>query len=96
METEAQVTRPCCGARVGADAEIPPELKAQMGRAPIARHCDVCFLLDGDLSPKAVMYCKLCDAFMCEPCRKSPWRRLGAKIARHMRKSLNGNRMLGL
>jgi hypothetical protein len=94
-ETQTVATKPCCGARVGADSEIPPELKAQMGRAPVARHCDVCFLLDNDLTPKAVMYCKLCDAFMCEPCRKSTWRRAGAAIARQMRKFTHVNRVFG-
>jgi hypothetical protein len=92
MENETQ-NRPCCGAQVGADENVPADLKEKMGRAATTRHCDVCFLLDGNLTPKQVLYCKLCDAFMCEPCRKSPGRRLGAKIARTMRKILNGNRM---
>ncbi|HMD55582.1 MAG TPA: hypothetical protein VKJ65_13625 [Phycisphaerae bacterium] len=94
-ETEEIIRRPCCGAQVGADETIPDDLKEKMGRAPIGRHCDICFLLDGDVTPKAVMYCKLCDAFMCEPCRKNKWRRAGAAIARQMRKFTHGNGLLG-
>jgi hypothetical protein len=96
-ETEqSAVTKPCCGASVGLDATVPDDLRKQMGRSPVARHCDVCFLLDGDVSPKAVLYCNLCDAFMCELCRKNKWRRAGAAIARQMRKFTHGNRMLRL
>ena len=98
-ETEEIIRRPCCGAQVGIkdDMEIPADLKEQMGRGSVVgRHCDVCFLLDGDVTPKAVMYCKLCDAFMCEPCRKNKWRRAGAAIARQMRKFTHVNRMSGL
>lgn len=95
IDDAVTVRRPCCGGRVGLDETVPTDLKEQMGRAPVARHCDVCFLLDGDISPKAVLYCKLCDAFMCEPCRKNKWRRAGAAIARQMRKFTHGNWMLG-
>jgi hypothetical protein len=97
MENETQpevtTTRPCCPAQVGLDDTVPADLKAQMGRMPVGRHCDVCYLLDGDMTPKEVMYCKMCDAFMCEPCRKNKWRRAGASIARTMRKLLHGNRV---
>jgi len=94
MENQEQLEkRPCCGVQVGADENVPADLKAKMGRIPIGRHCDVCFLLDGDLTPKEVLYCKLCDAFMCEPCRKNKWRRVGATIARQMRKFTHVNRM---
>jgi hypothetical protein len=95
-ETQSEVeltNRPCCGAQVGLDETVPADLKETMGRTPLGRHCDVCFLLDGDLTPKEVMYCKLCDAFMCEPCRKNQWRRAGAAIARQMRKLLHVNRV---
>jgi hypothetical protein len=74
----------CCGVRIGLadDTTIPDDLKATMGRAPVVRHCDVCVLLDGDKTPKPVQYCRLCDAFMCDPCRKNKWRRAGAAVAR--------------
>jgi hypothetical protein len=93
MENETQtepteqpvVNRPCCRAQVGLDETVPADLKAQMGRMPVGRHCDVCMLLDGDMSPKEVLYCKLCNAFMCEPCRRNNWRRAGASIAKHTR-----------
>lgn len=83
----------CCGGvQVGIE-NVPADLKPKMGRAAIVRHCDVCFLLDNDIQPKEVRYCSLCDKFMCEPCRRSPWRRLWAKVAMHTRtlKTVKGN-----
>lgn len=56
--------------------------------AAIVRHCDVCLILDGNTSPKEVKYCKLCDKFMCEPCRKNPARRMAAAFAYHVTKFL--------
>jgi hypothetical protein len=56
----------------------------------IVRHCDVCYLLDGNTQPKEVRYCKLCDAFMCEPCRTSMFRRTLAKFSRTFSKRLKG------
>jgi len=62
----------------------------------ISRHCDVCMLLDGDMRPKDVRYCKLCDKFMCEPCRKNPLRRASAatayKIGQFLRSFKHGAR----
>jgi hypothetical protein len=84
----------CCGniaVGLADDEVIPSDLKETMGRSTaVIRHCDVCFLLDNDLTPKETMYCKMCDAFMCTPCRNSKWRRLGASISRTMRKLLKG------
>jgi hypothetical protein len=56
---------------------------------PTIRHCDVCYLLDGDTSPKHTLYCRLCDKYMCDRCRKNNWRRTAAAIAFHMRTLLN-------
>lgn len=77
------------------DSLIPADLKAQLGRTSVVRHCDVCFLLHGDLSPKQVTYCKLCDKFMCETCKRSPWRRAAAAIALHTRSLLKGKQHHG-
>jgi hypothetical protein len=87
--TEQAVIRPCCRSQVGLGDAVPADLKAKMGRMPVGRHCDVCMLLDGDTTPKEVMYCKFCDAFMCEACRRNNWRRTGATIARHTRKLIS-------
>lgn len=57
----------------------------------IVRHCDVCFLLDGDTRPKETRYCKLCDAFMCERCAMSKWRRTMAAFSRKFSSKLKGN-----
>lgn len=56
----------------------------------IVRHCDVCFLLDGNTQPKETRYCKLCDAFMCEPCRTSYFRRALAAFSRKFSRKLKG------
>jgi hypothetical protein len=81
----------CCGqVTVGMDETVPTDLRQELGRGSvIARHCDVCYLLDGDMSSKDTKYCSLCDAFMCEPCRKNYWRRTGAAVARKVRKVLS-------
>ena len=80
----------CCGQlEVGIESSgsIPNEFKEKMGRGSvIVRHCDVCYLLDNDASPKETMYCSLCDAFMCDACRRNKWRRMGAAIARKVKK----------
>jgi hypothetical protein len=85
---DAKGTRACCGqVAVGMDDTVPTDLRNELGRGSvIVRHCDVCFLLDGNTSPKETMYCKLCDAFMCEPCRRNKWRRMGAAIARKVKR----------
>jgi hypothetical protein len=70
----------CCEqVAVGASgATIPTAITPS---SVVIRHCDVCFLLDGDKSPKEVMYCKLCDKFMCAACRPNMRRRSAAVIA---------------
>jgi len=44
--------------------------------------CDVCRLIDGDLTRKSVTYCGFCKAWMCEKCRKDPIRRARAVLAK--------------
>lgn len=56
----------------------------------IVRHCDVCYLLDGNTSPKEVKYCALCDAFMCDTCRVSLFRRSLAAFSRKFSRKLKG------
>ncbi len=78
----------CCGKiAVGlAEQAVPADLQAKMGRSEtVVRHCDVCFLLEGDTTPKETKYCRWCDKFMCEKCRTNHWRRAGAAVAFHMR-----------
>jgi len=76
----------CCNSQVGAvDPAAAPTL-AKMGT--VARHCDVCLILDGNRSPKEVQYCKLCDKWMCEPCRKSPFRRALAMFSYKLKSKL--------
>lgn len=42
--------------------------------------CSVCRHLDGDLAPKRVKFCQLCDSWMCETCWDSPVRRARAAV----------------
>lgn len=44
--------------------------------------CDVCRLLDGDRSIKAVRYCGGCDANLCAACARNPIRRARAALKR--------------
>lgn len=44
--------------------------------------CDVCWLLDQDGTLKPVRYCGTCDAWLCDTCRASWWRRTRATVAR--------------
>lgn len=44
--------------------------------------CDVCRILDGDTSGKAVKFCPLCSAWMCDSCRANPIRRAQAAAMR--------------
>jgi hypothetical protein len=47
--------------------------------------CDVCALLDGDERLKAdVVWCQTCQAYLCQPCRFSPWRRFLAAWKRKL------------
>jgi len=54
------------------------------------RSCDVCRLLDGDLSYKLCQYCALCDAWICDT-DKSRWeRRLKAAVKRKLEAGYKG------
>lgn len=49
---------------------------------PVIDACDACILLDNNYTPKLVQYCRLCDAWLCDVCRNSPWRRAQAAAKR--------------
>lgn len=49
---------------------------------PDVGQCDACALIDHDTSPKLVQFCKLCNAWLCDTCRASPWRRAKAAAKR--------------
>ena len=43
--------------------------------------CDVCRIVDGDLSPKEVQYCDFCKAWICKRCESNiPKRALAAAM----------------
>jgi hypothetical protein len=46
--------------------------------------CDVCRLLDNDMTPKLGAYCNLCDAFICEADQSNWARRLLAAAKRRL------------
>lgn len=54
----------------------------QQGPTPVVASCDACRLIDRDDSPKLVQYCKICNAWLCDSCRASPWRRAKAAVRR--------------
>jgi hypothetical protein len=70
----------CCG------EALPPE-KTQ-GMSSGMRPCDVCVLLDADRTPKKTLYCKRCDAHMCESCFYNTRRRAAAMVARRIQNFL--------
>jgi hypothetical protein len=47
--------------------------------------CDVCEIIDRDRSMKEVVECKVCNALLCDPCSKSPKRRIKAASIRAYR-----------
>lgn len=47
--------------------------------------CRVCELVDGDATPKAVKYCPICDAWICDGCRPKKGRRLLAAALERVR-----------
>lgn len=49
-----------------------------------SRECDVCVLVDGDHTPKAVHYCSTCDAFICDTCTPNLARRGYAMVKRRL------------
>lgn len=42
--------------------------------------CRVCELVDEDKSDKPVVFCDLCNTYICEPCMGSPLRRSKAFV----------------
>lgn len=46
----------------------------------------MCDLLDGDRSPKPVIYCGFCDAWLCDRCKQDMARRARAAAARVVQK----------
>lgn len=52
--------------------------------------CDVCRLIDGDVSPKWCAYCSLCDAWVCVDDQSRPGRRLHAAYLRRLEVMRNG------
>ena len=52
---------------------------------PTIASCDVCILLDGDERQKPdVVWCQTCQAWLCQPCRMSAWRRWKAAWKRRL------------
>jgi hypothetical protein len=52
--------------------------------------CDVCRLLDGDLSLKNCGFCSLCDSWICEADRTDWLRRARAAVARKLEPNYKG------
>lgn len=46
--------------------------------------CEVCWLLDGDSSPKPVSYCTVCQAWICGRCLHDAVRRLRAAAIKRL------------
>lgn len=46
--------------------------------------CDVCRLLENDVSPKNCAYCNLCDSWICESDLPRWGRRARAALKRHL------------
>ena len=44
--------------------------------------CEVCMLLDGNDSAKAVTFCGFCQAWICEWCSRNPARRARAAMTK--------------
>ena len=54
--------------------------------------CDVCRLLDSDISPKIGSYCGLCDAWICVACQPRWDRRLLAAAKRKLEPDFFGQK----
>jgi hypothetical protein len=53
--------------------------------------CKVCELLDKDTTIKEVIYCKFCDAVMCEPCERNLLRRAEAMMISKLKPNEKNN-----
>lgn len=53
--------------------------------------CDVCRLVDGDLSLKYCYYCSLCDSWICERDNNNWWRRGKAFLIRKLEPGFKGD-----
>ena len=53
--------------------------------------CDVCRILDGDLTPKVCHYCGLCDSLICLADENNWWRRGKAFLRRKLEPSFKGD-----
>jgi len=49
--------------------------------------CDVCRLIDGDLTYKMCVYCSMCDSNICEADYSNKARRLHAMVLRKWEKT---------
>lgn len=45
------------------------------------RVCDCCRILDDDWQVKLCRFCEFCQAWLCDRCRRDPWRRARAAMA---------------
>lgn len=53
--------------------------------------CDVCRLLDFDISVKLCTYCSMCDAWICEQDQSKWARRIKAAIKRKLEPGFRGD-----
>jgi hypothetical protein len=53
--------------------------------------CDVCRLLDNDLTFKYCFYCGLCDSWICEKDNNDWWRRAQAFYKRRIEPTFKGD-----
>ena len=53
--------------------------------------CDVCRLLDGDLSEKPCGYCEMCDSWICERDKACWQRRIWAAVKRKLEFGYKGH-----
>lgn len=53
------------------------------------QHCDVCWLVDGDIQPKETNWCPSCKANICRECWNNWPRRVEAMIRRGLGKRFN-------
>jgi hypothetical protein len=54
--------------------------------------CDVCRLLEGDVTPKVCGYCKLCDSNICQADMNNWWRRGKAALKRRLEPNFKGDK----